>query len=209
MAHARLKIEAVVWSRLEAVARCLGELDKVVTGGSAVDRLMKVLQHMYKVLASATKHNQAPKGTNQAPPSRGFQRLVSAVHRHLTINVYALVSQLEQDEERAKGRTHAQIRWLQQQIPLLVYLVEQWEKGLIQLSKAGKVDLMRNAKRSTNRDFKIRMSQLAEDETDPEVLADGRDAEEGEEGVEEGEEGMGMGDCGGDGGDMEEKDEGR
>eukprot|EP00803_Ostreobium_quekettii_P005613 evm.model.scf_375EXC.3 EVM.evm.TU.scf_375EXC.3 scf_375EXC:32149-50201(+) len=71
----------------------------------------------------------------------------------------------------------------------------------------GNVDLMHNARKSTNRDFKIRMSQLATDEADPEVLADGRDAEEGAEGVEEGEKGMGMDDYSGDGEDKEEQDE--
>lgn len=40
-------------------------------------------------------------------------------------------------------------------IPELIYQIEDYEKYLIQLSKASKVNLLRHAKRSTCRDFKI------------------------------------------------------
>lgn len=40
-------------------------------------------------------------------------------------------------------------------IPDLIFQIEDYEKYLIQLSKATKVNLLRHAKRSTSRDFKI------------------------------------------------------
>lgn len=40
-------------------------------------------------------------------------------------------------------------------IPDLIFQIEEYEKYLIQLSKASKVNLLRHAKRSTSRDFKI------------------------------------------------------
>lgn len=40
-------------------------------------------------------------------------------------------------------------------IPDLIFQIEDYEKYLIQLSKASKVNLLRHAKRSTARDFKI------------------------------------------------------
>lgn len=40
-------------------------------------------------------------------------------------------------------------------IPDLIFQIEDYEKYLIQLSKATKINLLRHAKRSTSRDFKI------------------------------------------------------
>lgn len=40
-------------------------------------------------------------------------------------------------------------------IPDLIFQIEDYEKYLIQLSKASKINLLRHAKRSTARDFKI------------------------------------------------------
>lgn len=42
-------------------------------------------------------------------------------------------------------------------IPQLVFQIEEWEKQLVLVGRATKTNLMRDAKRSTNRDFKINM----------------------------------------------------
>ena len=60
-------------------------------------------------------------------------------------------------------------------IPNLIFVVEQFERHLIQLSRKSKVDLMQNMKRSTARDFKINIQYLTkqessdDDDTDPKV----------------------------------------
>lgn len=49
-------------------------------------------------------------------------------------------------------------------IPNLIFVVEQFERHLIQLSRKSKVDLMQNMKRSTSRDFKINIQYLTKQE---------------------------------------------
>lgn len=68
-------------------------------------------------------------------------------------------------------------------IPDLIFQIEDYEKYLIQLSKATKVNLLRHAKRSTCRDFKIlqqpRTNKTREEES-PSALVNETE-EEGEE----------------------------
>lgn len=53
-------------------------------------------------------------------------------------------------------------------IPNLIFVVEQFERHLIQLSRKSKVDLMQNMKRSTSRDFRINMQYLTKQENSDE-----------------------------------------
>ena len=73
------------------------------------------------------------------------------------LNVYKLVSDGVQDQqENAKSRgLLSKIKRENRWIPDLIFQIEDYEKYLIQLSKATKVNLLRHAKRSTSRDFKI------------------------------------------------------
>lgn len=45
-------------------------------------------------------------------------------------------------------------------VPNLIFVVEQYEGTLIKLSKKSKVNLMQHMKRSTSRDFRIRVDCL-------------------------------------------------
>jgi fanconi anemia group I protein len=45
-------------------------------------------------------------------------------------------------------------------IPDLIFQIEDYEKYLIKLTKITKVNLMRHAKRSTSRDFKIKVQKM-------------------------------------------------
>lgn len=49
-------------------------------------------------------------------------------------------------------------------IPNLIFLVEQFERHLIQLTRKSKVDLMQYMKRSTARDFKIKLDLIQDAE---------------------------------------------
>jgi FANCI solenoid 4 len=52
----------------------------------------------------------------------------------------------------------------------LIYVVEQFEGNLIKLSKKSKVNLMQNMKRSTARDFRIRVDCLPMPSSDEEEV---------------------------------------
>lgn len=74
-----------------------------------------------------------------------FQGSYSSVSSHLQV-------QLEND--KSKGVIN-KIKMENKCIPDLIFQIEDYEKYLIQLSKRSKVNLLRHAKRSTARDFKI------------------------------------------------------
>ena len=74
------------------------------------------------------------------------------------LNVYKLVSDGVQDQQenaKSRGLLLSKIKRENRWIPDLIFQIEDYEKYLIQLSKATKVNLLRHAKRSTSRDFKI------------------------------------------------------
>lgn len=62
--------------------------------------------------------------------------------------------QNQQENAQNKGIIN-KIKWENRCIPDLIYHIEDYERYLIQLSKLTKVNLLRHAKRSTARDFKI------------------------------------------------------
>lgn len=53
-------------------------------------------------------------------------------------------------------------------IPNLIFAVEQFERHLIQLSRKSKVDMMQYMKRSTSRDFKIKLDMFQPEEHEEE-----------------------------------------
>lgn len=62
--------------------------------------------------------------------------------------------QSQQENASSKGIIN-KIKRENRCIPDLIFQIEDYEKYLIQLSKASKINLLRHAKRSTARDFKI------------------------------------------------------
>lgn len=62
--------------------------------------------------------------------------------------------QIQQESASKRGIVN-KIKRENKCIPELIFHIEEYEKYLIQLSKASKVNLLRHAKRSTSRDFKI------------------------------------------------------
>lgn len=65
-----------------------------------------------------------------------------------------LASQKQQENANKKGIIN-KIKRENRCIPDLIYQIEDYEKYLIQLSKVCKVNLLKHAKRSTARDFRI------------------------------------------------------
>lgn len=96
----------------------------------------------------------------------------------------------EAKKEKAKGKAKraAAVRKAQKDakvLPGLIFQVEEWEKHLIKVSKVGKINLMLNAKRATNWDFRIKGDQGASKrprvEITQQVAGDAAEEEEEEE----------------------------
>ncbi|GLC50431.1 hypothetical protein PLESTB_000378800 [Pleodorina starrii] len=165
--------------RLAAVVDVLQTVVQTRLGNPQVLEVQtEVLIKTYKLLGALAKAHLPTKGSaaaaSAAPPppplGRPFHDLVARVHRDLTPPVYAAVgedlSAAPQAAPQAGGEegggamrlSSAKLRRDAKSYSRLVHAIEDWEKQLLALEKAFKaqgVNLMRGAKRSTNRDFKI------------------------------------------------------
>ncbi|GIL92918.1 hypothetical protein Vretifemale_20402, partial [Volvox reticuliferus] len=140
---------------------------------------VEVLIKAYRLLGAAAKAHLPLKGSaaaaaaaGVAPPpppplGRAFHDLVALVHKDLTPPVYAAVGDdlsapaapVGGEEGVGAARlSRAKLKRDAKAYSQLVHAIEEWEKHLLSLEKAFKaqgVNLMRGAKRSTNRDFQI------------------------------------------------------
>ncbi|KAB1213961.1 hypothetical protein CJ030_MR5G017224 [Morella rubra] len=119
-------------------------LSKVVAlsfffGEVEAEHLLKLAARLYKHFAQMSKLRIAPKACKQLLPSLWFQKLVELTCKQLTVPSFNFKFMM----------------LVQRMHPDLIFQMEDYEKYLIQLSKVGKVNLLRHAKRSTSRDFRI------------------------------------------------------
>lgn len=124
-----------------------------MASGPASDVTIKTLVHLYKVLGSIVKVAEAAK----TPPPEALVRLVRQVVA-LSQHAYSLVSYLQ---TYAVASSANRISKELKLIPSLVYAIEQYEVLVLSLAKASGVNLARNMRRSTVRDFKIKNDVVA------------------------------------------------
>ncbi|KAK8960652.1 hypothetical protein KSP40_PGU004403 [Platanthera guangdongensis] len=149
--------EEAVHSRSEALVSVLSFFADMNLKDSQAEQFLKMAAKFYKILSRMTKIGIAPKGCKQLLPGLEFQRLAEVACRKLTCKLYnfvALVQRNQQENISSRG-TINKIKRENRCIPDLIFHIEDYERYLIQLSKLTKVNLLRNAKRSTVRDFKI------------------------------------------------------
>ncbi|KAK8947102.1 hypothetical protein KSP39_PZI006391 [Platanthera zijinensis] len=149
--------EEAVHSRSEALVSVLSFFADMNLKDSQAEQFLKIAAKFYKILSRMTKIGIAPKGCKQLLPGLKFQRLAEVACRKLTCKLYnfvALVQRNQQENISSRG-TINKIKRENRCIPDLIFHIEDYERYLIQLSKLTKVNLLRNAKRSTVRDFKI------------------------------------------------------
>ncbi|KAK6138776.1 hypothetical protein DH2020_027487 [Rehmannia glutinosa] len=152
-----LALEETLYSRAEAVVKVLSYFVAMNLKDPQAEHLLRLAVKFYKNLARISKLRIAPKGCKQVLPSLKYQRLVEITCRQLTAPIYNFVAQMQknqQESNKTKGIVN-KIKRENKCIPDLIFQIEDYEKYLIQLSKITKVNLLRHAKRSTSRDFKI------------------------------------------------------
>ncbi|KAJ9699622.1 hypothetical protein PVL29_005473 [Vitis rotundifolia] len=150
-------LEETLYSRAEALVRVLSSFVLMNMKDPQAEHLLRLITRFYKHLARMSKLRIAPKGCKPLLPGLNFQKLVELTCRQLTVPLYSFVALMQRDQqENAKSRgLLSKIKRENRCIPDLIFQIEDYEKYLIQLSKATKVNLLRHAKRSTSRDFKI------------------------------------------------------
>ncbi|KAL6519815.1 hypothetical protein OROMI_032709 [Orobanche minor] len=152
-----LVLEETLFSRAEAVVKVLAYFVDMNLKDTQAEHLLRIAVKFYKNLARISKLRIAPKGCKQVLPSVKYQRLVEITCRQLTAPIYNFVARMQKNQQESnKTRGIAnKIKRENKCIPDLIFQIEDYEKYLIQLSKITKVNLLRHAKRSTSRDFKI------------------------------------------------------
>ncbi|KAG0630407.1 hypothetical protein M758_1G176000 [Ceratodon purpureus] len=149
----RLQLEEVLHTRMEAVVFMLSDFCSMSLTGAMAEHFLKFATHLYKCLAASTKMCIATKGFIQMTPSNRFQKLAEVACTKLTAPLYMFMAVMQRDQN--ENQSSSKIRREGRTIPNLIYHIEDYERYLIQLSRITKVNLMRHAKRSTARDFKI------------------------------------------------------
>ncbi|KAL0376430.1 UNVERIFIED_CONTAM: Fanconi anemia group I protein [Sesamum calycinum] len=186
--------EEMLYSRAEAVVKVLSYIVAMNLKDPQAEHLLRLAAKFYKNLARISKYRIAPKGCKQVLPSLKYQRLVEITCRQLTTPVYNFVAHMQknqQESNKPRGIVN-KIKRENKCIPDLIFQIEDYEKYLIQLSKTTKVNLLRHAKRSTSRDFKIlepREDTLEEQNPTEEADSDNLNATENKSSEESGDEG--------------------
>nr|TKV96199.1 hypothetical protein SEVIR_9G414100v2 [Setaria viridis] len=151
----RLALEEALYSRSILVVHALSSFAHMSLKDTQAEHFLKLTAKFYKLLTRMSKSQIAPKGYTQFIPSLKFQKLAEVTCRMLTSTLYDFVSSVQQNLEAPRKGNLAKIRRESKCIPDLIYQIEDYEKYLIQLSKLTKVNLLRHAKRSVARDFRI------------------------------------------------------
>ncbi|CAM0873122.1 unnamed protein product [Alopecurus aequalis] len=160
----RLYWEEALYSRSTSVVHVLSSFTHMSLKDSQAEQFLKLTAKFYKLLARMSKSQIAPKGYKQFIPGLKFQKLAEVTCRMLTAPLYGFVSILQENQQPCKKGILAKIKRESKCIPDLIFQVEDYEKYLIQLSKLTKVNLLRHAKRSVARDFRIQPKEKAEEE---------------------------------------------
>ncbi|KAK9033464.1 hypothetical protein V6N11_018497 [Hibiscus sabdariffa] len=155
--YSGLAFEENVYSRVKAVVELLSSFVLMSLKDSQAVHFLRLSARFYKNLAQISKLRIAPKGHKQLLPSLNFQKLVELTCKELTVPLYNFVAEMQQVQQESGGGKGMinKIKRENKCIPELIFQIEDYEKHLIRLSKATKMNLLKHAKRSTSRDFKI------------------------------------------------------
>ncbi|CAA7058843.1 unnamed protein product [Microthlaspi erraticum] len=174
-----LSLEEALYSMAESTIRILSSFVLMNLKDSQAAQFLRLAVRFYKQLAQIVKQRIAPKGCKQTVPTLKFQKLVELTCKSLTVPLYPFLSEMQKDQqETVSSSSKGIINKIKQEnkcIPDLIFQIEDYERYLIQLSKVTKFNLLRHAKRSTARDFKI-----IEDAETPEGGEDGENQAETE-----------------------------
>ncbi|CAG8493114.1 15166_t:CDS:10 [Cetraspora pellucida] len=191
------EVEQEICLRLIKLMNSMLHLEKTCLQSTTSENLLKCLQRAYKVLVALTRYKIAEAGEIQDQ----FTAVIKLAGGDLTNNLYNFLTAFGQVKNSAyrltskKGKTKskpltqkARITKESKIIPVLIFILEQFERYTMQLSKKSKTDLMHYITTTTSRDFKIKIEELDGD-TDNQPKRVSRTAASNEQEDDEVEEG--------------------
>ncbi|WCJ23472.1 Fanconi anemia group I protein [Euphorbia peplus] len=152
-----LAAEDNLYLRTEAVVKVLSSFVLMNLNDTQAEHLLRLNAKLYKHLAQLSRLRIAPKGCKQLLPSPTFQGLVESTCKELTAPLYKFIAEMQSNQQKNPS-TRGIINKIKREnkcIPDLIFQIEDYEKFLIRLSKVCKINLLKYAKRSTSRDFRI------------------------------------------------------
>ncbi|CAG8548944.1 1682_t:CDS:10 [Funneliformis mosseae] len=168
-----IDIEQSICVRLMTLINATIYLEQTSLQDSSSEQLIKCLQKTYKVMISLIKYKIAEGGEIL----KHFIDVIELTGLQLTENLYNLLLAFGSKPEtnriqipvgkKRKLKSNptmqkARIARESKIIPHLIFLLEQYERYLIQLTKKSKINLTQFIKRATNRDFKIKTDLMDE-----------------------------------------------
>ncbi|KAK9902043.1 hypothetical protein WJX75_002333 [Coccomyxa subellipsoidea] len=152
------ELEEAVFKRQHGVIVLIAKLLDVSSAGTLSTNLLRLVLLSYRVLTAAAKLHIVGKGKTRPAPCQPFQDMVTLVLKQVTPAVYEFVASVQQQpqENGPEGSTEAagSLKNEERIIPDIIFNLEDFEKHLIQITCYGHLNLMRFAKRSTNRDWR-------------------------------------------------------
>ncbi|CAG8568901.1 10131_t:CDS:10, partial [Scutellospora calospora] len=143
------EVEQEICSRLIKLMNSLLHLEKTSLQSTTSENLLKCLQRAYKVLVALTRYKIAEAGEIQDQ----FIDVIKLAGGDLTNNLYNFLTAFGQARITKESKI----------IPALIFILEQFERYTMQLSKKSKTDLMHYITTTTSRDFKIKIEELDND----------------------------------------------
>ncbi|CAG8756042.1 33754_t:CDS:10, partial [Gigaspora margarita] len=189
------EVEQEICLRLIKLMNSLLHLEKTCLQSTTSENLLKCLQKAYKVLVALTRYVSEIQSQ--------FTDVIKLAGGELTNNLYNFLTAFGQVKNSAhsltskKGKSKtkpltqkARITKESKIIPVLIFILEQFERYTMQLSKKSKTDLMHYITTTTSRDFKIKIEELDNDANQPKrvskaTTSNDQDDDEAEEGGSE------------------------
>ncbi|CAG8439164.1 9995_t:CDS:10 [Ambispora gerdemannii] len=158
------KIEAKILTMMIKLINISINLVRTDLPETSSEHLIKSLQRTYKALLALTKYKISEAG----PINQLFigvielagSNLSESLYNHLTFSLQSTGMRRQGMVKKGKGTTNSNMARVIREsklIPSLIFLIESFERYLLQLSKKSKTELMQYIKRATARDFKLQI----------------------------------------------------
>lgn len=158
MESTRAKLEASCSVQMTSLQVILDALALTAYTGSTAEQLIPLLVSGLKLVTTAALTIQRSKRL----PSLRFQELIHQIAKSFEPHVYSMLTFLQDSDSGAavsKSSSKARIRREARQIPLLVEACERFDLAIIKLSNSSKIDMARWLRRSTARDFRLKITE--------------------------------------------------
>ncbi|RHZ81659.1 hypothetical protein Glove_117g487 [Diversispora epigaea] len=156
------EIEREICLRLLKLMNATLYLEETSLQPASSEHLIKCLQRVYKVLVALTKYKISEAGEIK----EHFIEVIKLAGLKFTEQMYNFLTAFlstnnnNNNNNKKGGKSKSRITRESKIVPDLIFILEQFERYLLQLSKKSKTDLMQYITVSTARDFKIKSEKL-------------------------------------------------